>query len=63
MLHIGCRALFHEEHHGHKEDPGVTLGTCGAIGKKIQMTRVWVRAPDVGIASHPQRLEVARLRP
>ena len=63
MLHIGCCALFHEEHHGHKEDPGVTPGTCGAVGEKIQTTRVWVRAPYVGIASHPQRLGVMRIRP
>ena len=30
-----CRAPLHEDcpkHHGHKGDPGVTLGTCGAIG-------------------------------
>ena len=43
-----CRAPLLEEcpqHHGHKEDPGVTPGTCGAIGERTQMILVWVRAP------------------
>ena len=45
---IHCRAPLLEEcpqHHGHKGDPGVTLGTCGAIGGKAQVILVWVRAP------------------
>ena len=43
-----CRAPFLEEcpqHHGHKGDPGVTPGTCGAIGERTQVILVWVRAP------------------
>ena len=43
-----CRAPLVEEcpqHHGHKGDPGVTLGTCGAIGERTQVILVWVRAP------------------
>ena len=34
---VPCRTPLFEEcpqHHGHKEDPGVTLGTCGAIGER-----------------------------
>ena len=44
----GCRAPLLEEclqHHGHKGDPGVTPGTCGAIGERAQVILVWVRAP------------------
>ena len=44
----GCRAPLFEEcpqHHGHKEDPGVMLGTCGAIGERTQVILAWVRAP------------------
>ena len=44
----GCRTPLLEEclqHHGHKGDPGVTLGTCGAIGERAQVILVWVRAP------------------
>ena len=44
------------KHHGHKGDPGVTPGTCGAGGERAQVILVWVRAPGVGNASHPQRL-------
>ena len=43
-----CRAPLLEEcpqHHGHKGDPGVTPGTCGAIGERTQVILVWVRAP------------------
>ena len=43
-----CRAPLLEEcpqHHGHKGDPGVTPGTCGAIGERAQVILVWVRAP------------------
>ena len=44
-----CRAPLLEEcpqHHGHKGDPGVTPGTCGAIGERTQVILVWVRAPS-----------------
>ena len=61
-----CRAPLLEEcpqHHGHKRDPGVTPGTCGVIGERAQVILVWVRAPGVGNASHPQRLRVTRVRP
>ena len=43
-----CRAPLLEEcpqHHGHKGDPGVTPGTCGAIGERAQVILVWVMAP------------------
>ena len=46
--YIACRAPLLEEclqHHGHKGDPGVTPGTCGAIGERAQVILVWVRAP------------------
>ncbi len=61
-----CRAPLHEEclkHHGHKGDPGVTPGTCGAVGERAQVILVWVRAPGVGNASHPRRLGGMRVRP
>ena len=61
----GCRAPLLEEcpqHHGHKGDPGVTLGTCGAIGERTQVILVWGRAPGVGNASHPRRLGVTMVR-
>ena len=48
LLPWQCRAPLLEEspqHHGHKGDPGVTPGTCGAIGKRAQVILVWVRAP------------------
>ena len=32
----------------HKGDPGVTPGTCGAIGERTQVILVQVRAPSVG---------------
>ena len=51
------------KHHGHKGDPGVTPGTCGAGGEKAQVILVWVRAPGVGNASHPRGLGVMRVRP
>ena len=43
-----CHAPLLEEcpqHHGHKGDPGVTPGTCGAIGERAQVILVWVRVP------------------
>jgi len=61
-----CRAPLHEEcpkHHGHKGDPGVTPGTCGAVGERAQVILVWARAPGVGNASHPRRLGGMRVRP
>ena len=49
LVRVGeCRAPLLEEcpqHHGHKGDPGVTPGTCGAIGERAQVILVWVRAP------------------
>ena len=41
----------------------MTPGTCGVIGERAQVILVWVRAPGVGNASHPQRLRVTRVRP
>src|SRR6202022_1668765 len=61
-----CRAPLHEEcpkHNGHKGDPGVTHGTCGAVGERAQVILVWARAPGVGNASHPRRLGCTRVRP
>jgi hypothetical protein len=61
-----CCALFHygcPKHHGHKGDPEVTLGTCGAGGEKAQVILVWVRARGFGNASHPRGLGVMRVRP
>ena len=72
----GCRKVVDEKagrlsrtspkgcprHHGHKGDPGVTPGTCGAGGERAQVILVWVRAPGVGNASHPRRLGVMRVR-
>ena len=61
-----CRVTLHAEcpkHHGHKGDTGVTPGTCGAIGERAQVILVWLRAPGFENASHPQRLEVTRVRP
>ena len=46
-----------------QKGPGVTLGTCGAIGERAQLILVWVRAPGCGNASHPQELGVTRIRP
>jgi len=51
------------KHQGHKGDPIVTPGTCGAGGEKAQVILVWVGAPGVGNASHPWRLGVMRERP
>jgi hypothetical protein len=61
-----CRAPLHKgcpKHQGHKGDPGVTPGTCGAGGEKAQVILVRVRFPGVGNASHPRRLGVMRVRP
>ena len=47
-LVLCCRAPLLKEcpqHHGHKGDPGVTPGTCGAIGERAQVILVCVRAP------------------
>ena len=51
------------KHHGHKGDPGVTPGTCGTVGERAQVILEWVRAPDIGNASHPWKLGVMRVRP
>jgi hypothetical protein len=63
---VECRAPLQkgcQKHHGHKGDPGVTPGTCGAGGEKAQVILVWVRAPGVGNASHPRGLGVMRIEP
>jgi hypothetical protein len=52
-----CRKPFYKgcpKHHRHKEDPGVTPGTCGADGKNAQVILICVSAPAVATASHPQ---------
>ena len=51
------------QHHGHKGDPGVTPGTCGAIGEKDQLIIVWVMAPCVQNVFHPRRLGIMRVKP
>ena len=46
-----CHPPFHEEclkHHGHKGDPGVTLGSCDTVGERAQVILVWARALGVG---------------
>jgi hypothetical protein len=48
------------KHHGHKGNPRVTSKTCGTGGEKTQVILVWVRAPGVGNASHPQNLGVMK---
>ena len=61
-----CGTPFHEEcpkHHEHKEDPGVTPGTCGAVGERTQVILVWVRTRGIGNASHPWRLGGTRIKP
>jgi hypothetical protein len=64
--HVGELAfggLFHEKclkHYGHKEDPGVTPGTCGVFDEKAQVILMWVRAPNVGNIFHPRRLGVTK---
>ena len=62
---VECHAPLLQEcpqYHGHKGEPKVTPGTCGAIGERIQVILLWVRAPGRGIASHPQELGVTRVR-
>ena len=46
-----------------REDPEVMSKTCGAISERAQMILVWVRALGVGNTSHPQILEVMKVRP
>jgi hypothetical protein len=60
-----CAPLYKEcpKYHGHKGNPGVTPGTCDAIGERAQVTLVWVEGLDIENASHPWRLEVIRIRP
>ena len=48
-----CRAPLLEEcpqHHGHKGDPGVRPGTCGAIGERAPGR--WERLPPTETRSH-----------
>ena len=47
------------QHHGHKGNPELTPGTCGAIGERTQVILVWMRAlrlweslPPTMIRSH-----------
>ena len=59
-----CRAPFHEEctqHHEHKKDPRVALGICGAIGECPSDPSVG-KGPGIENTSHPQTLEVTRVR-
>ena len=61
-----CHTTLHEEcpqDHGHKRDPKVTSGTCGAIDERPQVILMWVRASGVQNASHPRRLRVTKARP
>ena len=46
-----------------QRDPEVTLMTCDAVGERAQVILVWVKAPGVGNASHPQRLRNTKVRP
>jgi hypothetical protein len=32
------------QHHGHKGDPVITPGTCGAVSEKAQVILVWMKA-------------------
>ena len=59
-----CRAPLYENclrHHGHKGEPKVTFGTCGAIGEMAQVILVWITTTSVENASHPHRLGVTRV--
>ena len=40
----------------------MTPGSCGADGERAQVILVWVKAPGVGNASHPQKLGVTRIK-
>ena len=50
------------KHHGHKGNPEVTLGTCGVIGERAQVTLVWVRTQGISNISHSRRLGVTRVK-
>jgi hypothetical protein len=66
LMNNYCRAPLQKrcpKHYGHKGDPRVTPGTCGAHGEKAQVILVWVRTPGVGNAFHPRGLGVIRVRP
>ena len=41
----------------------MTHGTCGAIGEKVEVILVWVNAPNVENASHPQELGDMNIKP
>ena len=64
VLHY-CAPLHEEwpKHHGHKGDPGVTTGICGAVGDMAKVILVWARVLGVGNASHPWRLRGMKVRP
>jgi hypothetical protein len=66
LIELGCCTPLQKgcpKHQGHKGDPGVTVGTCGAGGEKAQVILVWVRAPGVGNASHTGGRGGMRVRP
>jgi hypothetical protein len=45
IAHLYMRSVCNTmgpQHHEHKGDPGVTPGTCGAIGERDQVILVWV---------------------
>ena len=60
VTHLSIRGC--PKHYGHKGGPGVTPRTCAAVGERAQMILMWLRAPGIGNASHPQRLEGMRVR-
>jgi hypothetical protein len=41
----------------------VTSTICGEGGKRAKVILVWVRAQGIGIASHPKRLQIMKVRP
>ena len=66
QLENNCRAPLHEDcpkHHGHKGDPGMTPGTCCAVGERAQVILVWARAPSVRNSSYPRRLRGMKVGP
>ena len=65
-VYLGYHAPFHKEcpkYHGHKRDPGMTPGTCGANGKNAQMIIVWKWTLGIGNTSLAQELGVMRVKP
>ena len=62
---LQCRAPLLESLRSARNTMGtrVTPGICGAIGERVQVILVWVRARGVGNAFHLWRLGVTRIRP